>query len=330
MRSARQQRLAAGLVALAASALAAGASARPEGPGVRAASGPLNGRIAFQANVGRFPQVFTIEPDGTGLTQVTHVPSKDPGAENPIFSPDGATIAFDAASGKGVDVFTTTNGAAPAPLPLSVGEFNGDPAYSPDGTQISFDQDSGPSAPTVHGIFIANANGSGARRVTTGIPTTSAYDTQSQWSPDGKRLAFTRVKNEQQAAVFVVNVDGTGLRRLTAWSLDAANPDWSPDGRTILFNTYYDPHRGKFAEIYAMSPDGSHRALLTRTRPGVQSFAPAWSPDGSEIVFDRFTPIGLSNGRIDLFVMAASGKGAHRLTNIPRAVPFNPDWGTSP
>ena len=133
-----------------------------------------------------------------------------------------------------------SQGTHPAPLPLSVGAFNGDPAYSRDGTQISFDQDTGPAAPRVHGIFIANADGSDARRVTTGIRTTKAYDTESQWSPDGKRLAFMRVKNGKQAAVFVVNVDGTGLKRLTPWSLDAASPDWSPDGREILFNTYYD------------------------------------------------------------------------------------------
>jgi Tol biopolymer transport system component len=131
----------------------------------------------------------------------------------------------------------------------------------------------------VHGIFIANADGTDARRVTTGIRTTKAYDTESQWSPDGRRLAFTRVKNDKQAAVFVVNVDGTGLNRLTPWSLDAASPDWSPGGREILFNTYYDYHPGKFANVFSIRPDGSHRTLLTHVRPGVQSFRPAWSPD---------------------------------------------------
>jgi TolB protein len=317
------------LVGAVAGGLPGAAAAQPPRP-VSRATPERNGRIAFQANVGRFPQVFTIEPNGSGLRQVTHVPSHDPGAENPIWSPNGTTIAFDAAAGKGVNIFTLSHGTHPAPLPLSVGAFNGDPAYSADGTQISFDQDAGPSAPTVHGIFIANADGSNPRRVTTGIRTTQAFDTQSQWSPDGKRLVFMSVKNGKQAAIFVVNIDGTGLKRLTPWSLDAGNPDWSPDGREILFNPYWDPHPGKFSNIFSMRPDGSHRTLLTHARPGVQSFAPAWSPDGTKIVFVRFTPIGKQNGRLDLFTMSRDGTRVHRVTNMPRAFPTNPDWGTAP
>jgi Tol biopolymer transport system component len=318
------------LIGAAAGALPAAAAAHPQRPVSRVATHERNGRIAFQANVGRLPQVFTIEPDGSGLRQVTHVPSHDPGAENPIWSPDGTTIAFDAAAGKGVNIFTLSHGTHPAPLPLSVGAFNGDPAYSADGTQISFDQDTGPSAPTVHGIFIANADGSNPRRVATGIRTTHAFDTQSQWSPDGKRLVFMSVKNGKQAAIFVVNIDGTGLKRLTPWSLDAGNPDWSPDGREILFNPYWDPHPGKFSNIFSMRPDGSHRTQLTHARPGVQSFAPAWSPDGAKIVFVRFTPIGKQNGRLDLFTMSRDGTRVRRVTNMPRAFPTNPDWGTAP
>jgi TolB protein len=318
------------LVGAVAGGLPAAAAAQPQGPVSRVATHEHNGRIAFQANVGRLPQVFTIEPNGSGLRQVTHVPSHDPGAENPIWSPDGATIAFDAAAGKGVNIFTLSQRTHPAPLPLDVGAFNGDPAYSADGTQISFDQDTGPAAPTVHGIFIANADGSNARRLTTGIRTSEAFDTQSQWSPDGRRLTFTRVKNSKQAAVFVVTVDGTGLRRLTPWSLDAANPDWSPDGREILFNPYYDPHPGEFSNVYSMKPDGSHRRQLTHARPGVQSFAPAWSPDGTRIVFDRFTPTGKTSGRLDLFTMKPDGTSLRQVTNLPRAFPTNPDWGTAP
>jgi TolB protein len=291
-----------------------------------------NGRIVFQANVGRFLQVFTIKPDGSGLRQITHtthVPAGGVGAENPTWSPDGATIAFDAPAGRGVNIFTTSPGEAPAPLPLSVGAFNGDPAYSPNGKQISFDQDIGPSQPKVHGIFIANADGSHARRLTTAIRSTHSYDTESQWSPDGKRIAFTRVKNSRQAAVFIVNVNGTDLRRLTPWKLDAASPDWSPDGRTILFATYWDPQPGKLATIDSIRPDGSHRTVLTSTRGSQQSFRPSWAPDGTKVVFTRFTPTG-KTGRLDLYIMNPNGTGPKRLTNMPKAFPNSADWGTTP
>ena len=63
----------------------------------------------------------------------------------------------------------------------------------------------------------------------TGPRTKDAYDTQSQWSPNGKRQAWTRVKHNKHAAGFADNADGTGPRQLTPWNLDAANPD-SPHG----------------------------------------------------------------------------------------------------
>jgi dipeptidyl aminopeptidase/acylaminoacyl peptidase len=102
---------------------------------------------------------------------------------------------------------------------------NDDPAYSCDGAHVSSDQDIGASAPSVHSTFIANADGSGAHRLPIVPRTKDAYDTQSQWSPDGKRLAWMRVKHNKRAAGFAVNVDGTGPRQLTPWNLDAANPD---------------------------------------------------------------------------------------------------------
>jgi TolB protein len=147
---------------------------------------------------------------------------------------------------------------------------------------------------------------------------------------DGKRLAFTRVKNNKQAAVFVVNIDGTGLRRLTPWNLDAASPDWSPDGRQILFNSYFDPHPDKFSQIYAIRPDASHRTVLTHTRHGTRSFRPSWSPDGTSIVFDRLTPLGKRQGRVDLYVTNRNGTDLRRITDMPQAFPIAPDWGTAP
>ena len=238
-----------------------------------------NGRIVFQANRGRFPQVFTIEPNGTGLRQVTRVPRRDPGAENPIWSPDGREIAFDAASGHGVNIFTVSPGGSPVELPLSVGAFNGDPAYSRDGTRSRSTRTSEPPPQRCMASSSPTRTAATHADFTTGIRTTQAFDTQSQWSPDGKRLVFMSVKNGKEAAIFVVNVDGTGLKRLTPWSLDAGNPDWSPDGREILFNPYWDPHPGKFSNVFSMMPDGSHRTQLTHAHPGVQSFAPAWWPE---------------------------------------------------
>ncbi|TEU15029.1 MAG: hypothetical protein E3J21_14360, partial [Anaerolineales bacterium] len=75
--------------------------------------------------------------------------------------------------------------------------------------------------------------------------------------------------------IYVINADGSGLRRLT----DGMDPAWSPDGKKVAFARWRDP-RG----IYIIDEDGSNEILLFGWS---QAKAPAWSPDGSHIVFTR-------------------------------------------
>lgn len=301
------------------------------------AAAATNGPIVFQGAGGRGSQLFTIGADGTGLKQITHIPATGPkddpgGPGEPAWSPDGSTVAFNSVSGHGVNLFTVkANGSGLSELPLAVGEFNGDPAYSPDGTQISFDQDTGSVAPKVHGIFIVNADGTNAHRLTRSPATKEAFDTESQWSPDGTRIAFTRVKRIGRAAIFVIGVHGHGLKRLTPWKLDAATPDWSPDGRTIIFNTHFDPGPGQSANLYSMRPDGSGRRALTHHHRGrAHAFRPCWSPDGTKILFSRFKQGKGKSFTFELYTAKPDGTGVERLTNLPRKFPSNADWGTAP
>jgi dipeptidyl aminopeptidase/acylaminoacyl peptidase len=75
--------------------------------------------------------------------------------------------------------------------------------------------------------------------------------------------------------IYVINADGTGLRRLT----DGMEPAWSPDGKKVAFARWRDP-RG----IYVIDEDGSNETLLFGW---VAAKGPAWSPDGSRIAFTR-------------------------------------------
>ena len=290
-----------------------------------------NGLIVFQAYVGYTHELFTINPDGSGLQQITKIPFKDDteGAEQADWSPDGKTIVFDAPSSSEdtiVNLFTVApDGTGLAELGLTYPGYNGAPSYSPDGTKIAFDQDAGDAAPTAHGIFIANADGSSPHRLTTGIKTTVAYDTNADWSPDGKWISFTRVKNKSEAAIFVVHADGGRPKRLTPWKLDAANADWSPDGSKLVFQTYYDGTTlGESPNIFTMRPSGGKMTALTHFKGGnAQALGPTWSPDGRQILWHKFTPT------IDqLFLMDPHGGHVRQLTKLQHgASPSRAEWG---
>jgi dipeptidyl aminopeptidase/acylaminoacyl peptidase len=99
-------------------------------------------------------------------------------------------------------------------------------------------------------------------------------------SPDGKRVAFVvgdvdlgvnKVINQ----IYVVGIDGSGLRQITSNPTSSTTPRWSPDGKRIAFVTG--------GQIWTMDADGGHRDEVTRSSTGAAG--PVWSPDGKWIGF---------------------------------------------
>jgi TolB protein len=140
-------------------------------------------------------------------------------------------------------------------------------------------------------------------------------DFSPAWSPDGRNIAFSRQAGNG-AALFVMNADGTGVRRLTtpvqgpggAPSNDFT-PAWSPDGRQIAFSS----NRADFAEpdIFRIDADGTDLTQLTRTPFFTGDFNPTWSPDGKWIWFDS-DRVSVFNREI--YRMRPDGSGVQRMT----------------
>ncbi|MSO86645.1 MAG: hypothetical protein EXQ71_03870 [Acidimicrobiia bacterium] len=162
-----------------------------------------------------------------------------------------------------------------------------------------------------HNIYVMNADGTDQTRVTN----TLAGGELPSWSPDGTRIAFTKISIEDDsAAIWVMNADGSGQTQLTG-RLDASSrPSWSPDGNRIAFDSLRD---GNF-EVYVMGADGSGQTRLTNNP--YDDLEPSWSPDGTRIAFTS-----ARNGYYEVYVMGADGSGQTRLTNSP-GTDFGPSW----
>lgn len=103
-------------------------------------------------------------------------------------------------------------------------------------------------------------------------------DMGAAMSPDGTKIALSLTKDDN-AEVYVMNADGTGLKRLTtSWGIDIS-PTWSPDGKKIAFvsNRSGNPH------VYIMDANGDNQERLTFV--GNYNQSPAWSPKGDRIAF---------------------------------------------
>ena len=200
---------------------------------------------------------------------------------------------------------------------------DGQGVYSPSGHRIAFVRYVGvPEIAIADGhlrhVRLLRPFGSGS-----GAPDIDAL----AWSPDGRRLAFS-VHNDNGKlhkpvggrAVYVVNVNGSGLRRVTPWKLEAGGLgelDWSPDGSHLLFRSItFTPRDGpgpSSGDIYTIRPDGTGLRRLTNLAAGTGIQLGSYSPDGSHIVFttnDGGTQ-GPGSSWPDVFVMHADGNAHH-------------------
>ena len=167
------------------------------------------------------------------------------------------------------------------------------------------------------GIWVAGPGGENPTRLTSSI-----MDGAPSWSPDGRRIAFTRFNGCTDPAcvfgdVWVMDADGTDQRPV----VEGFNPSWSPDGKKLAYEScarsgLYPCDNDK-RNVSLVNPDGSGRKDLTAgmaspCNSGVTSLEkePAWSPDGKEIAF-----VSSAQGcALEIYTMNADGTGKVRLT----------------
>ena len=191
------------------------------------------------------------------------------------FSPDGLRIAF--------TVFPIDGG----PRELWVANADGTEAtrvasasnvsrasWSPDGAWLAY------AADTKQESTIRLVRPDGSDEMSIGPVLTDRDYFSVSFSPDGTSLLFDQ-GTDVGFGIFVMNIDGTGVRRISEGDRDY-NPSWSPDGSRIAFTHTDGPMD---SDIFVMDADGSNTVRLTDGANGNTNLDPVWSPDGSRIAY---------------------------------------------
>jgi TolB protein len=227
-----------------------------------------NGKIAFDAPPSGNPadpsQIFVMNPDGTGVQQLTH--SATTSSFMAAWSPDGTKIAYVLLDG-GTETLWVMNADGSGAYQLTSGHVDSFPNWSPDGSMIVFSRFG-----TGAGLYVVNADGTG-----TPTPLTSGADGFPSWSPDGTKIAFSRAVSGS-SSLYVLTVAAPPATQLSiSGATSETMPCWSPDGSQIVFA---DLNVGQSA-IYVVSANGGTANFILS---GMYAL-PDWSPDGQKIAY---------------------------------------------
>ncbi len=207
-------------------------------------------------------------------------------AEFPAFSPDGRQVAFTGWRQDGDDtavyVVATAGGAMRRLTPVGTEAYG--PAWSPDSEAILFTARVGGRET----LFTVSPRGGQMRRVTD----SSRRLRFPAWSPDGRHIVCESYDNHGDSELVVMRADGARVRQITKGvsrayhHTSATYPDWSPDGRWIVFSAPSGADFNGPRYLFLIHPDGSGQKQLT-VGPEVDDTKPRWSPDGRLILFWR-------------------------------------------
>ena len=187
--------------------------------------------------------IYLLDADGSGIVQLTDDPSPD---RWPVFMPKGTEIAFQSTR-DGNDAIYVMNidgsnlrlltQVSLEPLPedsFSLPTLQGRVAWSPDRTRIAVHTFDGK-------IVIMNSDGSNRTSLPYGTGFEYHWGAIPSWSPDGTKIAFmsghdTIVADQGNYEIYVSDVDGSNLLRLTNSTSNDWFPTWSPVGTTVIYS----------------------------------------------------------------------------------------------
>jgi Tol biopolymer transport system component len=295
----------------------------------------LNGYLAFGSNRtgSQFSDDIYVTPlGGEAAHQLTFRRADD---GQPAWSPDGRRLAFKTTQfGSNQLAVMNADGSGEALLTRTFGFSEGQPSWSADQKTLIYRRTRENPLVQDGDIWALDVDASEpdpTKPVTQLVLQMTGDERYPTFSPDGMQIAFRHgddlVEPSGDEEVYVMNADGTNVRRLTDNADFDSAAAWSPDGRWLAFErapgeTLTPGTEPQEKDIYVTRPDGSDVHRLTDS-PGLDE-GPVWSPDGTEIAFSS-----ARDGQQEIYVMNADGSEQRRLTSSASR-DESPDWQPLP
>ncbi len=203
--------------------------------------------------------------DGVVAKNVTNITTAYPSWDNGwSWSPDGKWIAFSSNRDGNYEIYKMTpDGKQVVRLTNDPYTNDGWPYWTPDGQRIVFAKEQGQTAE----LYLMDADGENVRQLT---HMSGAFNVFPAVSPDGSRIVFSsQIPGINQGDIYAINMDGTGLTRLTNSAALNNTPSFCPDGQKIVYMSDKDGNPN--FNVYIMNADGTGQTRLTSTMPSQQS-----------------------------------------------------------
>lgn len=281
---------------------------------------PFTGSIAFTSDRAGSNDIWVMDANGHNLRQLTGNIAFDRGGGAyddfaPVWSPDGARIAFQ--TNRGVsgnyEIYVMNADGSGRRNITNNPALDAGPAWSADGRRIAFTSDRDGNWE----IYSVDVNTLQVTRETND----PAMDHTATWSPDASRLAFSNYAYRGFSNILMKDMNGGGLSWLTLARNNNSFPDWSPDWSRIVFHSdrtstgaAYGPY-----QIWVMDANGNNQTALTWGYKN--NLVPKWSSDGQKIVF-----CSERDGDREIYTMNADGSSQQRRT-FNTAADGYPDFG---